>query len=249
MQLELVTESRYTVNLAQTAGDLDRVLRLRFEIFNLELGEGLDSSFLTGHDRDEFDGVCDHLIVTENASGAIVGTYRMQTYEMAMANRGFYSADEFDLSCASTEVLSNSVEIGRACILKEHRNGRVLFLLWRGLARYLTAARKRYLFGCCSLTSQNPHEGKQVMTTLEAGGHLHNEFRVNPQPDYLCYPENLPARDAVEVKIPRLFQLYLSLGAKVCGPPAMDRRFKTIDYLVLLDTATMDENIRGMYFK
>lgn len=244
-----ITEARYTVRLAHTGQDLDRLLRLRFEVFNLELGEGLDSSFVTGRDRDQFDSVCDHLIVQENATGAIVGTYRMQTYETARAGYGFYSADEFDLSPMPADVLTQSMEIGRACIMKEHRNGRVLFLLWRGLARYLAAAQKRYLFGCCSLTSQNPFEGRQVFTTLQAGRHMNVDFVVPPQPDYVCYTQDLPPRDEPEVKIPRLFQLYLNLGAKVCGPPAMDRRFRTIDYLVLLDTAAMDSQTREVYFK
>ena len=39
----------------------------------------------------------------------------------------------------------------------------------------------------------------------------------------------------IEVKLPRLFSTYLGIGAKVCSPPAIDRRFKTIDFLVMLD--------------
>src|SRR5262249_53333001 len=155
----------------------------------------------------------------------------MQTYETAMAHHGFYSADEFDLYSAPQEVLSQSVELGRACILKQHRNGRVLFLLWRGIGRYLYATGKRYLFGCCSLTSQDPYAGRQVMSTLRSQGHLHPSFQLMPQPEYVCYTPDLPPSDEVEIKIPQLFQLYLNVGAWVCGPPALDRRFKTIDYL------------------
>ena len=37
------------------------------------------------------------------------------------------------------------------------------------------------------------------------------------------------------VKIPKLLRAYLSLGAKISGPPAIDREFKTIDFLTILD--------------
>ena len=56
---------RYTIRFARTAEELDAVLRLRFEVFNLELDEGLDSSFLTGRDEDEFDATSHHLLVLE----------------------------------------------------------------------------------------------------------------------------------------------------------------------------------------
>jgi putative hemolysin len=41
------------------------------------------------------------------------------------------------------------------------------------------------------------------------------------------------------VKIPKLLRAYLTLGAKICGPPAMDKNFKTLDFLTLLDMKTM----------
>ena len=41
--------------------------RLRFLVFNLELNEGLDTAYATGHDTDEFDAFCDHLIVKTSA--------------------------------------------------------------------------------------------------------------------------------------------------------------------------------------
>ena len=34
---------------------------------------------------------------------------------------------------------------------------------------------------------------------------------------------------------PKLLRAYLSVGAKICGPPAIDREFKTIDFLTILD--------------
>ena len=45
-----------------------------------------------------FDEACDHLIVEEVANGEVVGTYRLQTGEVAAANIGYYSEREFDFA-------------------------------------------------------------------------------------------------------------------------------------------------------
>lgn len=242
---------RYDVRFAHSATELEAILRLRYEIFNLELGEGLDESHATGLDRDRFDAVCHHLLVAERSAGDIVGTYRMQTGAMAARHHGFYSADEFQLDNLPPAVIDNAIEVGRASVARAYRSRSLLFLLWRGLAAYLDRNRKRYLFGCCSLTSQNPAEGKRVMAYLEREGHVHPEYRVEPQPDWRCYDESLKLDSAMldePVKLPNLFKIYLRYGAKVCGPPALDRFFKTIDYLVLLDVDELDSGTRAMFF-
>ncbi len=240
-----IAEGRYEVCFARTESELDELLRLRYEVFNLELGEGLESSHATGRDRDEFDAVCHHLIVAERASGRIIGTYRLQTGAMAASHIGFYSDAEYDLSLLPAAVLDDSVELGRACIASDHRNTQVLFLLWKGLARYVAATDQRYLFGCCSLTSQDPAEGWAVMELLEKRGQVHPDLRTAPRPGFECARGD---RFEGRLKIPRLFRVYLRHGALVCGPPAIDRRFKTIDYLVIFDVTGLDEKRFRTFF-
>ncbi len=242
-------EGRYTVRFARTDTDLDALLRLRFEVFNLELGEGLDASLQTGRDVDRFDAVCHHLMVIDTRSGEVVGSYRMQTSEMAAQNHGFYSQTEFDLGGFPARVLDHSMEIGRACVAKAHRSTHVLFLLWKGLALYVAANRRRFLFGCSSLTSQDSAEGKAFMDYLVAHDHLHPEFKIRPQPGFECYPAAYAGGVDLPVKVPPLFRIYLRHGAKVCGPPAIDREFKTIDFLVLFDVDRMDTRMFQTFFE
>jgi putative hemolysin len=239
-------EGRYLLRFARTAAELDAVLKLRFEVFNLELGEGLELSFRTGRDRDEFDPVCHHLMALDTLSGEVVGTYRVQTAEMAAVAHGFYSAGEFELTRLPPGVLREAVELGRAAVACDHRHTQVLFLLWKGLAAYLFHNRKRYLFGCCSLTSQDGREGWRVMKLLEAGGHRHPSFYVPPRPGFECEPGEVMDGES-EAKIPKLFRTYLRFGAKVCGPPAIDREFKTIDYFVVFDVNEIDEPTRRLF--
>lgn len=236
----------YEARFARTPDELDEVLRLRFEVFNLELAEGLRESYTSGRDEDPFDAVCHHLIVVERASGAIVGTYRMQTYDMAAATEGLYTATEFDLSAWPGSVLDASVELGRACIAQAHRSLPVLNLLWQGIGAYLAANDKRYVFGCCSLTSQDPAEGLRVYKYLEQKNVLHPALVTAPQPGYACETDT-PVAPGTIGDVPRLMRVYLNTGALICGPPAIDRAFKTIDFLAFFDAETLDTGMAKFF--
>jgi putative hemolysin len=233
----------YLLRFAKDAKDLDAVCKLRFEVYNLELNEGLSASYRTHRDIDEFDAQCHHLMVVHKASGSVAGTYRIQTGSMAMQRQGFYSAQEFDISGFPREFLERCVEVGRACIGREHRNGRVLQMLWKGLARYLDWNGKLYLFGCCSLTSQDPAAGRALFRRLVALDHLHPDLYAVAKPGYECEAGVLAVLDAEQPRLPRLFEGYLNLGGLVCGEPALDRRFKTIDYLVMVDVRKMPQGV------
>lgn len=241
-------QGKYRVRFAAGVEDVDAALRLRFRVFNLEMGEGLDSSHATGRDRDPFDDCCHHLIVEDASRDEVVGTYRMQTREMAGAARGFYTAGEFDLETLPPAMVSSAVEVGRAAIARPYRNRQVLFLLWKGLAAYMTHFRLRYLFGCCSLTSQDPVEGLRMLRYLSERGHLHEGIRIAPLPGLECAADGDLAYDAQDVRVPVLFATYLRYGAKICGPPAIDREFKTIDFFVVLDLRRLDPALRRLFF-
>ena len=240
-----IVEGKYAIRFARHWAELDEVMRLRFEVFNLELGEGLDESFRTGRDRDEFDATCHHLIVTERASNRIVGTYRLRTLELAENNGGFYSAGEFDMTRLPYEFIGGAVENGRACIARAHRNTKVLLLLWKGLVAYAERNGKRYFFGCGSLPGQNPHDGLFIYNLLCQQGSLHPTFRVTPQTGYECLPES-GVTPSFNIKLPPLCQMYLRFGAAIGGPPALDRDFKTIDYFVIFDLERMPAKLRQM---
>ena len=226
---------RYVTRVARSDADRDAAYRLRFRVFNLELGEGLSSAAQSGCDRDEFDDVCDHLVVFDEEIGEIVGTYRLQTGRTAARNFGFYSEREFDFS--PYRPLRNSIlELGRACIGREHRSFKVLTLLWRGVLHYAESQHVRNLVGCSSLGSLDPCRGAAVYSSLS--GHLVSpELRTAPTAKF-AFSMVEGASASVECA-PKLLRSYLALGAKVCGPPAMDREFGTIDFLTWLDLAEM----------
>jgi len=226
---------RYRVRLARDATEVRRAQVLRFAVFNEELREGLAESWSRGWDEDPFDAPCDHLIVELPGEQAIVGTYRLQPTRCAVDPPGLYTAGEFDLAGLSA-LLPHAVETGRACIHRDHRNTRVLQLLWQGLGSYMLVHDARYLFGCCSLTSQDPEAGKACWRWLKGNGHLHDTLAVRPWPDCRCYPAGAAAGPGPVARgVPPLFAAYLRIGTRIAGEPALDRQFKTIDFLAVLD--------------
>ena len=225
------TFGRYRVRLARDGNDRIAACRLRFNVFNVEMGEGLSSSYSTGLDRDRFDSVCDHLIVEDQEDGHVVGTYRMQSGATAGAAFGYYSAQEFEFApyeCIRPQVL----ELGRASIDRRHRSSDVLTLLWRGIAQYAKYHGLRYLIGCSSLNSKDPLEGWSLYHQL-VSQLVSFEYLTMPTAVY-SLPRPVTG-SAIPVKVPKLLRTYLGVGARICGPPAWDRAFGTIDFLTLLD--------------
>jgi putative hemolysin len=221
----------YRVRLADSEEAVRLAQELRYRIFNLELQEGLIESAECELDVDEFDPVCDHLLVEYIATGEVVGTYRMQTGISADENIGYYSAGEFDFSVYEP-IRTELLELGRACIAKDHRTFSVIGLLWKAIAVYAKTRNVRYLIGCSSLTSQEPMAGSSLFYELSKKNLVEEKLRTLPHPDYECAA---PSTSSECPKIPRLMAAYLALGAKISGPPAIDRRFGTIDFLTILD--------------
>jgi putative hemolysin len=229
-----LTTNRYKIRLAQSNKEIDNAFRLRFAIFNIELGEGLATSFTTGQDRDAFDDNCEQVLMIDQSLGEMVGTCRLRSYEQAGSHFGFYASTRFNLSNLPSEVLENGIEFGRVCLSVSHRNKNSFSLLCRFLREYAQYHNKRYLFGCCSLNSQDPLAGGQLYEWLNQAGHIHSELYVAPRPGSKCIFYKTVQPPSYR-SLPSPFQTYLKRGAKICGMPAIDREFRTIDFFTLFD--------------
>ena len=234
---KMIETKRYVLRFASTPEELRCVQQLRAKVFYNDP---------MGLDEDQFDAVFHHLLVLDRESDEVVGTYRMQTAEMAHQHDGFFASLEYVLDDFPIAVLNDAVEIGRVCVDEHHRNGRVLHLLWRGLALYLEWNKKRYLFGCASLFSQDVRLGYAALDCFKKEGHVHDSIWVHTQPAYTCLYEGSLAEVACE--IPKLLKVYINFGAKICSPPGLDREFKTIDFLVLFDLQGLSKRAYESFF-
>jgi putative hemolysin len=239
---------RYRLRLAESVEDRDAACRLRFKVFNIELGKGLESSYETGLDTDQFDLFCDHLLVEDKMERKIVGTYRLQTGITAALNLGYYSAQEFDFKPYES-MRGEILELGRASIDREHRTPEVLTLLWRGIAQYANDLQLRYLIGCSSLNSTDPREGWHIYRQSE-NSRVSSSLETVPMPGFECPGGELASttENSPEFgKVPKLLRTYLAIGARICSAPAWDGEFGTIDFLTLLDLKNISSSARNRF--
>src|SRR5580704_13687056 len=185
----LASTTQFRAGMAQTLEDLIECQRLRYLVFNCELGEGLDSSVRIGLDRDRYDFICDHLMVRDTNSGKLVGTYRMQSGFRAKGNLGYYSEQFFDFT-SFEGIRAEVLELGRACVHTEYRNSHVLHMLWKGIVRYATSCSARYLLCCSSVTSQDENEGMVLYEQLREKYLIEPALRTKPKPAFRCELRN-----------------------------------------------------------
>ncbi|MDT0405348.1 MULTISPECIES: GNAT family N-acetyltransferase [Streptomyces] len=228
--------SRYTVTLARDEEDVRAAQRLRYDVFAGEMG-ALLSTPQPGLDADPFDAYCDHLLVREETSGQVVGTYRLLPPERAGIAGRLYAEGEFDLSGLDA-IRPSLVEVGRSCVHPGHRDGAVIGLIWAGIARYMTDRGHAWLAGCCSIPLADGGTLASATWDRVRAKHLApEEYRVRP---LLPWQPKASGPAAAPADLPALLRGYLRLGAWVCGEPAHDADFGVADLYVLLPMNRVD---------
>ncbi len=228
------SRAKLHVTLATTETEILAAQQLRWRVFADELGARLPTR-TPGVDRDFYDTYCDHLIVRDEASGRIVGTYRILPPQAARKVGSYYSENEFDLTRLA-HLRQRIVEVGRSCIDPDYRTGATIALLWAGLARYMRENNHEYLIGCASIGMQDGGHN--------AVGIYHALAAHRAPPEYHVFPRHPLPLDRIAgletPEIPPLLKGYMRAGAWVCGEPAWDPDFNTADLLLLLPMGRVD---------
>jgi putative hemolysin len=223
----------YSILVAATDEEIVAAQRLRYQVFAEEMGARLHTD-RPGLDIDEFDEFADHLIVREDRTGEVVGTYRMLPPHRAARAGKLYSDGEFDLTRLAPlrDVL---VETGRSCVHAGHRSGAVINLMWTGIARYLHLHGHRWLAGCASVPLFDGGACADSVWELARAKHLSPPaLRAVPRRPYPTNPPETTQPAKLLAAVPPLLRGYLRLGAWVCGEPAHDPDFGVADFFVLL---------------
>jgi putative hemolysin len=221
---------RLYVELASSEGEVREAQALRYRIFGEEMGARLKGG-APGLDLDEFDAICQHLLVRETKTGRVVGCTRILTDEGAARLGCFYSQTEFDLG-PIPDLPGRKLEVGRTCVAAEFRQGSAIAVLWSGLAAFIQLHGFDYLFGCASLPlGEQDVQAAAIMSRLRRQALAPEPLRVTPR---------LPLRtiqvpEGVDAPLPALLRAYVRLGAKVCGEPCRDPDFQVADVLMLLN--------------
>ncbi|MGB5111327.1 MAG: GNAT family N-acyltransferase [Mycobacterium sp.] len=235
---------RYTLLLSTDPEHIEAAQRLRHDVFTSEPGFTLTQA-TDGLDADRFDQFCDHLLVREDGSGELVGCYRMLPPPGAIAAGGLYTATEFDVR-ALDALRPSLVEMGRAVVRGDHRNGGVVLLMWSGILAYLDRCGYDYVTGCVSVPTHGTGEvpGSELRGVRDFVLRRHGapkEFTVRPYRPVVIDGRSLDEIEApARVAVPALMRGYLRLGAQVCGEPAHDPDFGVGDFPALLDKRRAD---------
>jgi putative hemolysin len=236
---------RYTLLLSTDPALIEAAQRLRHDVFTSEPGFALAGA-TDGRDADRFDEYCDHLLVREDNSGELVGCYRMLPPPGAIAAGGLYTATEFDVE-GLDPLRPSLVEMGRAVVREDHRNGGVVLLMWAGILAYLDRCGYDYVAGCVSVpvcTADEETPGSQIRGVRDFVRRRHAappEYTVHPYRPVTLEGLGLDDIDPPDrVAVPALMRGYLRLGAQVCGEPAHDPDFGVGDFPALLDKRQAD---------
>lgn len=242
---------RYTLLLSTDPAHIEAAQRLRHDVFTSEPGFAMART-IDGLDADRFDQFCDHLLVREDGSGELVGCYRMLPPPGAIAAGSLYTATEFDVR-ALDALRPSLVEMGRAVVRGDHRNGAVVLLMWAGILAYLDRCGYDYVTGCVSVPTHpagDPGDsagevpGSQLRGVRDFVLRRHSapaEHTVRPYRPVTIDGRSLDEIDApARVSVPALMRGYLRLGAQVCGEPAHDPDFGVGDFPALLDKRRAD---------
>ncbi len=219
-----------SVAWASTAAEVEEVQRLRYQVFFEEMGVKLQGS--DGLDEDKFDPYVEHVYIRDNKTGQVVGTYRALT-PAAAKEIGMYADQEFDISDLLPQ-RDKMLEVGRACVHKDYRNGTVLMTLWKAILQFCAKNGFEMILGCTSVpVASNSPAIRDIQRLLEESGAMSDEFKVTPRTPFTDEMQP-PVDPDVKVQVPPLFKGYLRLGAQVCGKPTFDPDFGTADYLTIL---------------
>jgi putative hemolysin len=235
----------------QWARHLDEVRsaqKLRHDVFVSEMGARLPL-VIQGHDIDLFDDFCEHLLVKDELTDEVIGTYRLLTPTQARRLGTTYTDTEFDLTRLRA-IRSRMVELGRSCVHPQHRHGGVILALWGALAEFMHQNSLDIMIGCASV----PMMVNGVTSPKTAAGIWHQlrqthlagiEWQVRPR---LPLPVDM-AMDDEHAEPPALIKGYLRLGAKVLGAPAWDPDFNTADLPMMMRLQDLPLRYRKHFIK
>ena len=153
----------FFANASKIPNLLHEIGRLR-EITFREVGEGTNESI----DLDTFDSYYHHLFLWDEDAKKVAGAYRMglgaEIFPKYGMN-GFYLNDLFRFEPELNDMMSKSIEMGRAFIIKEYQQKPMpLFLLWKGIIHTtLRHPEHKFLFGGVSISNQFSGFSKSLM--------------------------------------------------------------------------------------
>lgn len=228
------TAGNIQTRLVKTKEELHQALKLRYEELILEYNP-LNTNEL-GIDYDPIDDVCDHLIAVDLITNEIIGTYRLIR---SIHTNKFITEAEYDLTNLKKY---NLLEISRAVVKPNYRDGIAIQLLWKSIIYYAKEHNSDYMIGTASFHGQDPYLYKDAFTYLHHKHISPEEIKCRayePRYDLNMIKEGF---DLLEAKhnLPPLIKGYLRLGCSIGDGVYADKIFNSLDVLIVLEIKTIN---------
>ena len=266
-EYKIWTEKNYEVFIVPTSSIpyvIREIGRLR-EVTFREIGEGTNKAT----DLDEYDIYYNHLFIWDFEAKMIVGAYRVglgDEINYSLGKNGFYVASVFKIKPRFTQVLKNSIELGRSWIRKEYQQKPLpLFLLWKGILKYLMDnPRYRYLIGPVSISNSFSKFSKSLIVDYINRNHFDHEMAQYVKPrkkfkvdlasidtDLLMAGENtlkgldnlISEVESRNMKVPVLLRQYIALNAKIICFNIDPKFSDCLDGFLVLDLEKVPQDI------
>ena len=226
--MEEIRAGELVLKLASTEKEYQQLWRLRYNELLKDYNKDLESEV-----EDDYDEVCDHLIIVDTTIDEVVGTYRL-IKKSQLHNLGkFLTENEYDLTLLKKyEVL----EVGRAVVKEEYRNGAAISILWKGLIKYAVESGADFMVGTASFHGIDPTLYQDCFAYLYDKHLAKPEFRCEVNKNSFYQMDTIKEYDEKKAfeTMPPLVKGYLRLGAWIGDGVYIDYSFNSLDVLIIL---------------
>lgn len=219
------------VKLADTEKEYNEIFKLRYQELLLEYDK--DKRIEEEIDKDDYDEICDHLVAIDVEKNIVIGTYRLIKKSHLTTIKKFLTESEFNLDpIKKYEIL----EVGRAVVKQEYRDGVTIGMLWKGVIRYAIVEKIDVMIGTASFHGIDPLAYKDTLTYLYNNHLSPLDIRCYANKDSYSPLNLLEDYDLINAKkaMPPLIKGYLNLGATIGDGLYIDKEFNSCDVLIVL---------------
>lgn len=220
----IVEKGPYRVRFAKTARDIQAAQALRFQAFAKESETGLDV--------DQFDDLCEHVLVENTKTDAVMACFRFMHIPAGASVAGSYSAQFYEL--AKLEKFKGAkLEMGRFCVSPDVTDPNLMRMAMSAITRFVDDQKIEIMFGCSSFKGTEAAAYEDAFALLKERHLAPKRWLPRPKaPRVFEFAKKLrlkkPNLKVANKTLPPLLRTYLTMGGWVSDHAVVDKEMNTL---------------------